>query len=68
MDHRTGTKIKDIHIICEDNISSFEKKVRSAIKEGLEIEAVIGGCKNSCPSACILMVDRRLAPGEEIIV
>ncbi len=68
MYYRTGTKIRDIKIICGNNVSSIEKKVRTAIEEGWEFESVMNGCQNSCPSACILMADRRLPPGEDIII
>lgn len=68
MDYKLGTEIKDIKIICEDSALSIENKVKAAIKEGWQYESVMTGCPNSCPSSCILMVDRRLPPGEEITV
>lgn len=68
MDYKMGTKIKDIKIICEDSVKSIENKVKDAIEEGWDVEAVMNGCPGSCPGSCILMADRRLAPGEEIII
>lgn len=58
MNHRMGTDIRDIKIICDDRASSIENKVRAAIDEGWQYESVMNGCPNSCPSSCILLVRR----------
>ncbi len=68
MDYKIGVNVKDIKIICENSASSIEEKVRNAIKEGWEFGSAINGCKDSCPGSCILMLDRRLPLGEEIII
>jgi hypothetical protein len=68
MNHRIGTEIVDIKIICEKTASSIEQAVKTAIKDGWQMHSVMNGCPESCPSSCILMVDRRLPPGEDITV
>jgi hypothetical protein len=68
MEYKVGTKIRDIKVICENSVSSIEQKVKDAIKDGWEVESVMNGCPGSCPGSCILMADRRLPPGEEIII
>ncbi len=60
-------RVRDIKIICENNVKSTEEKVKAAIKEGWDLQTVIEGCPGSCPSVCMLMVDRKLPPGVEII-
>ena len=60
-------RVRDIKIICENNAKITEEKVRTAIKEGWDFQSTIEGCPGSCPNVCILMVDRRLPSGVEII-
>jgi hypothetical protein len=68
MDYKLGTQIRDIKVICEDSISSTEQKVKDAIKDGWQYESVMNNCQGSCPGFCILMVDRRYPPGEDVII
>lgn len=63
----TWNKVRNVKIICEKDAITIENKVRNAIKEGYDLESVMNGCPGSCPSVCMLMVDRRLPPGEQII-
>lgn len=60
-------RVRDIKIICENTANAMEDKVRIKIKEGWDFHTVMEGCPGSCPNVCILMVDRRLPPGEEVI-
>jgi hypothetical protein len=68
MEYKVGTQIKDIKVICENSVELTEQKVKDAIKDGWQYESVMNGCPGSCPGSCILMVDRRLPLGEEIII
>lgn len=63
----TWNKVRDVKIICEKDAITIEKEVRNAIEAGWDLESIMNGCPGSCPSVCMLMVDRRLPPGEQII-
>ena len=58
-----ATRAKDVRLVCGSDASSIEKRVRNAIKEGLDLGEMVA----NNPGVCILMIDRRLSPGEEII-
>ncbi len=56
-------RAQDARIICGSDELLIEQRLRKSIKEGWDLESMV----SSTQGVCILMVDRRLPRGEEII-